>query len=221
MNNVPVIFDAIDDFLEDTDRGSGTTPKAYINWILFDENFRFVNGNFSRVGATNTVKAHGGDSQLQDVVVTKNGYLYVYCSNESPVKVFFDNLQVIHTRGRILEETHYYPFGLAMTGISSQSLNFGKENKSKFNGIEQNTSFDLNMYDALYRNLDPQIGRFWQIDPKLVDEASPYSAMGNNPISMVDPLGDTTYYYDTPTGHLHPFLKELYKKTLEFTFQAP
>ena len=48
------------------------------------------------------------------------------------------------------------------------------------------------MYDAFYRNLDPQIGRFWQIDPSTVEleSYSPYESMGNNPINYVDPLGD-------------------------------
>jgi RHS repeat-associated protein len=116
----------------------------------------------------------------------------VYCSNESQYPVFFDNLQVVHNRGPILEETHYYPFGLTMAGISSKALNFGSpENKYKFNGIEQNNDFDLNMYDAFFRNLDPQIGRFWQIDPKPDYAQSLYSSMNNNPISFNDPLGDT------------------------------
>ena len=54
-----------------------------------------------------------------------------------------------------------------MAGISGKALNFGTPgNKEKFNGIEQNNDFDINMYDAFYRNFDPQIGRRWQIDPK-------------------------------------------------------
>jgi RHS repeat-associated protein len=78
-----------------------------------------------------------------------------------------------------------------MAGISSKAA--GKlENKFKYNGIEHNTDFDLNMYDAFYRNLDPQIGRFWQIDPEAesLEDYSPFASMYNNPISIVDPLGD-------------------------------
>lgn len=79
-----------------------------------------------------------------------------------------------------------------MAGISSKALKPDyAENKYKFNGIEQNTDFDMNMYDAQYRNLDPQIGRFWQIDPKPVDSISPFAMMYNNPIRYNDPLGDT------------------------------
>ncbi len=86
--------------------------------------------------------------------------------------------------------SYYYPFGLTMSGISSRAAG-GVENKRKFNGIEQNTDFDLNMYDAHYRNLDPQIGRFWQLDPKPSDSISLYAFGFNNPIRYSDPLGDT------------------------------
>ena len=58
---------------------------------------------------------------MQNINVERNGYIYLYVSNESPVSVYFDNLQVIHTRGAILEEAHYYPFGLPMAGISSRA----------------------------------------------------------------------------------------------------
>lgn len=77
-----------------------------------------------------------------------------------------------------------------MAGISSKAAG-GVENKQKFNGIEQNTDFDMNMYDAHYRNFDPQIGRFWQLDPKPSDSISLYAFALNNPIKYNDPLGDT------------------------------
>jgi RHS repeat-associated protein len=123
--------------------------------------------------------------------VKKSGYVYIYTSNESSLSVYFDNLKVKHHKGALLEETHYYPFGLTMAGISSKAA--GKlENKRKFNGIEYENSFDLNIGEAFFRTHDPQIGRWWQIDPKGEKylNLSPYSAMGNNPISIKDPLGD-------------------------------
>jgi RHS repeat-associated protein len=79
-----------------------------------------------------------------------------------------------------------------MEGISSRALNFGSpQNRKKFNGIEETRDLDLNQYDAFYRNADPQIGRWWQIDPKPNMAESPYSMMGNNPILNTDFLGDT------------------------------
>ena len=80
-----------------------------------------------------------------------------------------------------------------MAGISSKALNFGDPiNRKRYNGIEETRDLDLNQYDAFYRNLDPQIGRWWQIDPHADDlkSYSPYESVGNNPISDIDPLGD-------------------------------
>lgn len=175
-------------------------PKASINYILFDEQFRPVSTS-GAFGFKNVTGPDKVETSNQTANVTQNGYLYVYCSNESNQDVFFDNLQVIHNRGPLIEETHYYPFGLTMAGISSKALSFGDPaNRSRFNdGSElQSSEFSdgsgLELYATDYRSLDPQLGRFWQIDP-LADiflSQSPYSYASNNPILFNDPLGDST-----------------------------
>ncbi len=80
-----------------------------------------------------------------------------------------------------------------MAGISSKAIKFGfAENKKKFNdGTEINRDLDLNWYETNFRSLDPQIGRFWQIDPMadVMYEYSPYAYANNNPLTFNDPLG--------------------------------
>ena len=79
-----------------------------------------------------------------------------------------------------------------MAGISSSSLKAGySQNRKRFNGIENTTDLDLNQYEAFYRTLDPQLGRFMQIDPKPNEYEGLYNAMADNPIRFSDPLGDT------------------------------
>src|SRR5665213_3572321 len=112
--------------------------------------------------------------------------------------MFFDNPSVQHRQGPMLEENHYYPFGLSMAGISDKALkpNYN-ENKYRYNGSTELQSKEfsdgsgLELYDANARMYDPQIGRFGGIDA-MADKnnfLSTYQFAGNNPILANDPTG--------------------------------
>jgi RHS repeat-associated protein len=168
---------------------------------LFDEQFTYVpaGSGFIQVGYYDDL--HLQTLAINGLPVVKSGYLFVYLSNEvtgseTGINVFFDNLVVQHSTGPLTEENVYYPFGLQMAGISSKAI--GRvENKKKYNGYEENKTFDLNLYETFYRMHDPQLGRFWQIDPKPNEFESLYAAMGNNPVLRNDPFGDTTVYVNS------------------------
>lgn len=170
-------------------------PRASINWIILDEQFKYVSGGFDMAnGTSGSVKSHT-ISTIPSIPIPKNGYIYVYVSNESAYDVFFDNLQVIHTPGPILEETHYYPFGLTMARISSRTAG-SMDNKYEYNGKERHENEfseggGLGWSDYGARMYDPQIGRFLQIDPHSHRYATstPYNYVFNNPLSNVDPDG--------------------------------
>ncbi len=109
--------------------------------------------------------------------------------------LFFDNMQVVHTRGVILEEHHYYPFGMVMCGISSKAAG-SLINKYKFGGKEQSSNdfsdgSGLELYDFSARNYDPQIGRWHSADPMAdkYQNFTPYNYVANNPIKYLDPDG--------------------------------
>ncbi|CAL1518549.1 DUF6443 domain-containing protein [Chitinophaga sp. MM2321] len=168
------------------DNPSSSVPKAYLNYVLFDENLNFVNGGARRVEQPDEVLP-----LLGHLDITKNGYLYVYLNNESPSDVYFDNLVIKHTTGPLLQEDSYYPFGLQIRNLSSKALN-RMQNNQLFNGIDKLDEFELELYTAFYRTLDPQIGRWWQVDPAEEKYAgiSPYNLSNNNPANFSDPLGD-------------------------------
>ena len=62
--------------------------------------------------------------------------------------------------------------------------------RKTYNGIEHFPIMEMGL--AYYRTLDPGIGRWLQVDPEAEKfyGMSPYNSMGNNPVSVVDPMGD-------------------------------
>ena len=177
-----------------TSTGAAQPVKAGINWILFDDQFRPVQSGsgYDAVSTTaDNVKTHTL-SGLPTLTMQKNGYLYVYCSNESNMDVIFDNLQVVNNRGPILEETHLYPDGLAMAGISDKAWN-KLQNNNHYQGKEmQNQEFTdgsgLEAFDFSARFYDPQLGVWHNQDPD-GQFASPYVGMANNWPNGIDSSG--------------------------------
>ncbi|RBL88136.1 DUF6443 domain-containing protein [Chitinophaga flava] len=179
------------------DENKADKPKAYLNFVLFDDQLKLVEDN------SGLKQVKGEPDQLQTLAVNpmpvkKSGFLYVYTSNESAQDVFFDNVVVTQTTGKVIEETHYYPFGLTMAGISSNALK-GKnypENRMKYNGKElQNKEFSdgngMEWYDYGARMYDVQLGRWNMIDPlsEMYQQYTPYNYVFNNPVGMIDPDG--------------------------------
>jgi len=171
-------------------------PKAYLNWVLLDDQFKYVAGN---MGA---MQVQAGSSKQALVAplqtIAKNGYLYIYVSNQSPQNVYFDDLIIKHYTGPLLQEQSYYPFGLEMAGISDKAMN-KLDSKNKFNGgVELEEDFGVNLYATFYRQYDPQIGRFSGVDilsEKSIN-VSVYQFALNDPIRMNNPFGSK----ETATG---------------------
>jgi RHS repeat-associated protein len=140
-----------------------TSPKAYLNIVFFDEQFKFVQTGSQLIPAN--VEGTAQHIVNTGTQVPKNGYVYIYVSNESNDLVYFDNLQITHLKGPILEETHYYPFGLTMAGISSKAAGELQNKEKTFQGQRFDDDLELNWVQFKWRNHDPQIGRFIEIDP--------------------------------------------------------
>lgn len=195
------VYTGLTSFYNANDGTPSGYPKAYLNWIFLDDQFNYVSGLSGSVQAASSTYAAG---QLNVVApgaplaVNHSGYLYIWVSNETQGwDVFFDNLSVQHRQGPLLEENHYYPFGLTMAGISDKAVKIQyATNKYRYNGKElQNQEFSdgtgLEEYDFGARFQDPQLGIWHNIDP-LADKSrrwSPYGYAYDNPIRFIDPDG--------------------------------
>ena len=88
----------------------------------------------------------------------------------------------------VLNEFHYYPFGLEMQGDWTSSTAIMKQNY-RYNGKELNE--DLGLYDYGARWYDPAVARWTAVDPlaDIYSSWSPYNYVMGNPIANIDPDG--------------------------------
>jgi RHS repeat-associated protein len=154
----------------------------------------------------------------------KFNYVYNYTDHLGNIRVSY-TLNPADGQLKILEENHYYPFGLKHSNYNVDKVDFVKDetgffvilksvernkNQYKYNGKEFQDELNLNLYDYGARNYDPAIGRWMNIDnmAEKYHSSSPYTYANNNPIIFVDIDGNEWFYYssngvDDPTWNWH------------------
>ena len=107
---------------------------------------------------------------------------------------------------KILEEKHYYPYGLQHTGYNNSRKSFkidtsnsidltpvnpflGDTYKYGYNGVEFNNDLGLNLHEMDLRLYDPAIGRFNGFDSVTHHAQGTSVAFDNNPVFWADPSG--------------------------------
>jgi RHS repeat-associated protein len=169
------------------------SPRAFVHYLFFDEQLNFV----AKGSGTVAVNAPATGSNAAEGVLTyravvpRNGYVYVYLSNESTnIPVYFDNLLVNHRRGAIVEDLSYYPHGLPVATVCGRAAVM-EPSRYGYQGAYAEEEGETGYNSFALRQYDPQIGRWVQADP--YDEfASGYLAMGNDPANITDPTGGIT-----------------------------
>ncbi|HYC83577.1 MAG TPA: RHS repeat-associated core domain-containing protein, partial [Chryseosolibacter sp.] len=176
---------------------NGDAPRAYLNYILFDENFELVDFGFDQVStdAEQIGDSTGGHELLTlHVKIQQKGYLYIYLSNEQPVRtnVYFDDLKLVHHTG-VEQVEDYYPFGLTFNSTRTGEV----LNSFTFGGKESQSELALGWIDFGARMYSPDLGRWASIDPhsSRYEITTPYNYAFNNPMLFVDPTGMDNIIY--------------------------
>jgi RHS repeat-associated protein len=175
-----------------TDNGA---PKAYLNWLVFDRNYVFLDGGFKQISTvareTGTDVAHEYLASPK-ITITQPGYVYIYISNENAtnVEVYFDDFRVAQAQNaNVIQAGNYYLFGMQFQEYQKEgSVN----NLYKFGDNEEQEAMGLGWLDHGARMSMPEIGRWFNIDAssERYYDFSPYSYAINNPLLIVDPDGN-------------------------------
>ena len=149
-------------------------------------------------------------------------YVFSYTDHLGNIRVKYAQNPANGNQIEILEEDHYYPYGLKHIGYNGNHTTWdvtpggeitltpvnpflGDTYKYKFGGKEYQTEFDINSYDFGARNYDPALGRWMNIDPlaEQMRRHSPYNYAFDNPVYFIDPDGmmpTDSYGMSTATG---------------------
>jgi RHS repeat-associated protein len=176
-------------------------PKAYLQYILFDENYNVVQGGYGH-DLVSTAAANNHEKLTLTKTIDQDGYLYVYVANESEINVHFDNLTVSVLGLQAQSRTEYYPFGYVLSEWKHPDADlyrFGYQGQF----AERDTVTGWNHFQL--RDYDSRLARWMTTDP-YGQHFSPYLAMKNNPINRVDRDGGLDdWYKNDATGQVEWF----------------
>ncbi len=195
--------------LNGTTSSSGTGPKAYLNWLVYDRNENLILSKCGYQRLTTAAREYGQDAAHEKlsgtVSIAEAGYVYIYLSNEegaSAYEVYFDDFKVDHIKSPVIQMDDYYPFGLAFNSYSREN---SVANQYLYNGKELQDELGLNWLDYGARMYASELGRFMIIDSRSHNYMmySPYGYVANNPINNIDFNGD----FILPKEFLNKFKK--------------
>src|ERR1044072_1860270 len=78
------------------------------------------------------------------------------------MEVYFDDFRVEHVKSLVISSQDYYPFGLSFNSYNRET---SVANQYKFQGQEHQDELDLGWDSFKWRNHQPDIGRFFNVDP--------------------------------------------------------
>lgn len=189
-NKIEYTYDAVGTRLrKKVTQGSTVTSKKYAGMFEYNTNnlletMHTVEGRCVVTGSTPEFR-----------------YEYQYLDNTGNVMMAFSDMDfdnVVNPTTEVLQQNHYYSFGMRMEGTNAPFI--GVENKYKFSGKELDDELGLNEYDFGARMYDPAIARWGCVDP-MADMApnwTPFQYCYNNPIINIDP--DGMYAYSSALG---------------------
>lgn len=108
--------------------------------------------------------AEGYFKQKAGSAIGIGDYVFNYTDHLGNIRLSYQdkNSDTVITSDEILEETHYYPFGMKHKGyVTMGDTNY----KYKFQGQERQDELGLNWDSFKWRNYDPAMARFMNIDP--------------------------------------------------------
>ncbi|MEZ4963520.1 MAG: RHS repeat-associated core domain-containing protein [Saprospiraceae bacterium] len=167
--------------------GPGAQTQDYVDGIEYRdgelEAIYHEEGRVARDGEDNlryefTIRDHLDNSRVVFSDLNGNGKI-----EQDDPETTEDN------ESKILQENHYYPFGMNMDG--AWAVQIGEKNRYQYNGKELNSDLGLEWNDYGARWYDAAIGRFTGVDP-LSEESfgwSSYCYVLNNPLLLIDPTG--------------------------------
>jgi len=152
-------------------------------------------------------------------------YVYNYTDHLGNIRLSY-GWDSAEAKLKIMEENHYYPFGMKHANYNTHTLSAMKMEEGsvmtlkamaapstpkpvmgynyKYNGKEYQDELGLNLYDYGARNYDAAIGRWMNMDPmaEKYRRWSPYNYCVDNPVYFIDPDGMEVvknWYGDTYT----------------------
>jgi RHS repeat-associated protein len=170
---------------------------------LYDGSGTRLKKTVIRNGSPATVTDYVGNFVYQDNVLAfgkyPEGRIVFYKKTmfaEFYLSDHLGNVRVAFTRNAsngqvVLRQVNgYYPYGMNIKGLSGY-FNTTAINEYLFQGKEFDNELDLNWFDFHARMYDPVLGR-WHVQDPMMQYVSGYAAMGDNPVSMIDPSGMST-----------------------------